>query len=68
MMDTIGYLSRDNAEEYCDAVELWESKGYHVRCQAISIGGESGKIIGEWLDMDQLGVIEATFHNPTTRK
>ena len=66
---TLGYLSREDAVRYNPALELWESKGYLIRCQAMLAGGTEEKpSIGAWLDLREPDAIEATFHNPETRK
>ena len=68
-MDTIGYLSRENAKRYQEALELWEGEGYHVRCQAALAGGGGRKeSIGAWLDLAQPEDIKAKFESPDTRK
>ena len=67
-LDTIGYLSRDRAREYVPAIELWESAGYQIRCQARLVGGQGKRNIGAYLDLDTPQAMETTYHNPRTRK
>ena len=68
-LEIIGYLSRDLALSYREAVEFWESAGYFIRCQAKLIGGQGRrKSIGAWLDLDTPEAIDAKFHDPRTRR
>ncbi len=67
-LQTIGYLSRENAKKYHAAVELWEGSGYLIHCKARLSGGGQSKSIGAWLDLGPPSMIEGTFHNPKTRK
>ena len=68
-LETIGYLSRDDAKLYREAFELWASRGRSIRCQAKLVGGEGRKKnIGAWLNIDTPDAIIATFHDPKTRK
>ena len=67
-LETIGYLSRENAKNYQAAIELWEGAGYLIHCKARLSGGGRSKNIGAWLDLGPPNMLEATFHNPKTRK
>ena len=68
-LETIGYLSREDAKRYNEAFNLWASTGRSIQCQAKLIGGKAHKKqIGAWLDIDTPDVIVATFHDPKTRK
>ena len=68
-LETIGYLSRDDAKLYREAFELWVSTGRAIRCQAKLVGGEGRKKnIGAWLDIDTPEAIVTKYHDPKTRK
>ena len=55
-LETIGYLSRDDAKKYQQAFKLWASTGRSIHCQAKLLGGEGRKkYIGAWLDLANSG-------------
>lgn len=67
--ETLGYLSRTNAQKYQQAFELWECQRYAIRCKAKLVGGERGRPnIGAWLDLAPPKEIVERFHNPRMRK
>jgi len=50
--DTLGYLSRENAQVYCAAISAIEQSGRTVRCNATFYGGDQARpTIGVWLDL-----------------
>jgi hypothetical protein len=49
---TIGYLARDVAPHYCDAVGEIETAGYRITCFGKLAGGDDGRpSIGVWIDL-----------------
>ena len=61
-MDLIGYLSRKRAMDYREVVDLWQIKGYCVRCKAALFGGEGRKVnIGVWLALPDPEEIEEDY-------
>ena len=66
--EKVGYLSRDNAEDYCDALDSWEDEGYYVSCQAILLGGDAERSnIGVWLDLSDAEKIEEDYEKQFLR-
>ncbi len=63
-LKTVGYLSRDTALDYEDAVEVWEGKGHFVSCKAALFGGTKEKPgIGAWLDLPDPEEIEDDYED-----
>ncbi len=61
-LEAVGYLSRDTAVEYRDAVEMWEAKGYYVSCKGALFGGTKQKPnIGVWLDLPNPEDVEEEY-------
>ena len=63
-LETVGYLSRENAEEYGKVLRRYETKDHYVSCQAQLRGGDRERPnIGVWLDLPEPDVIAQQFRN-----
>ncbi len=67
-LETIGYLSRPVAAKYGESIELWETEGYSLRCQAVLAGGTGKrKHIGAWLDLASPDTLNRTLQELQSR-
>ncbi len=67
-LETIGYLRREVAATYGESIELWETEGYSLRCEAVLVGGTGTReSIGAWLDFASPDTLKLTFQEVQSR-